>query len=162
MPGCTRDQIESQAAAIAESSYNPMLAHAKLGRVASVSPHCCDSGLPKAAQPLEVSLAGSARPEHQEERPVKSGLQGRSGERRVLPPTSPFSGAPVSAAQNASGLPLVLSARDLLRETQQVSHEDCTSVIPNKDLICLGSEGSQRIQNEMLTLLHHLCQLHPI
>ena len=125
-PGCTRDQIESQAAAIAECSYGPMLAHAKVGRVTSASPHCCDGNLPKAAEPSEAFGAESAQPEGQQ--PVTSALpQGSSGDRRVLPPTSPFSGLPASAAQKASRPPLVLSARDLMREAEQVSVQGVVS-----------------------------------
>lgn len=40
--GCTRSQIESQAAGIATSSYQPMLQTIRRGRIVSASPFCCE------------------------------------------------------------------------------------------------------------------------
>ena len=117
--GCTRSQLEGQALSIAKSSYGPMLAQAKLGRVASVSPHCCDNKASKAAEPKADPLGKSGQPHDRQQPESSTLLQGRSERGRGLPPPSPFSDAPVSAAK-ASRLPLVLSARDLMREGQQV------------------------------------------
>ena len=128
-----------------------MLTHARQGRIASASPHCCEIDLPADDDeaynnetsidngPSEQAWRFSVKPhpggedyvdDAQGSRPVDAGRQGegsqwQSGRQglqaRHMPPRSPFSHELSSGAFPATDLSLISSARDLIRQSGQAS-----------------------------------------